>query len=232
MSTDGTHWLPGLLLDACIGRPWLELDLDGENSLIAKATGGDLAFMRDASGLVIGGEDENGIIGTSVVREWRPKQDDPLKPTEVLTEAMSLTVTHDSGPIMTDPWAKASLIEVAQQYGVGYTNRPPNGAHWEFSRRGLLGLRFSLPHCETNCRCDGTGACTRLVDQLRRVRVVPDGDRLKYDHARIGGAHGDLAESWACMAYQLRHGGGYQETYGADSVFGDKARFRSRSRYA
>lgn len=198
MSTDGTHWLNHHLIEAAT--------LVDMGALISVKAGGDLAFMRDAAGLSLNGLDIDNRIGTLYVHEWRPENDMPLDPTHTVGEALAMCKAGNATSVMTDQWARANMIAASRAHGVLYKSRPENGAHWEFARRALLTQRLALPSCDMYCACDGSGTCNRLLEQLRRVRVMADGDRLKYDHARIGGAHGDLAEAWACGVYQLRHG--------------------------
>lgn len=214
LAADGGLWLNSALLDVAIGAPF------GES--IDTVTGGDLAFMRDAAAISVVSSDEYSRMRLTACSEWRPI-DNPLVPNDVIDEAIAIAKGRRSRAVTSDQWARAHLMQASRNAGIPYVKRPDNGAHWEFARRALNSGRVVLPLCHETCNvCGGDGTCIRLIDQLRRVRVVPEGNRLRYEHARTDGAHGDLAESWAAGIYLLRNSlaNVNDETYGLPSRFG------------
>jgi hypothetical protein len=156
--------------------------------------------------MVVCGRASGGLIGVKRCREWRPI-DAPLEPTKVVTDALIEADEYGAHRVMTDAHARATLIECARAVSIGYAYAPANGAHWGYARRALHAGNIALPSCKHACACDGSGVCDRLVSQLRRVRVRIDDKRIRAEHTRERGAHGDIAEAWALALWQLRDDG-------------------------
>lgn len=215
MASDGIHWLPGLLLDAAVGAPLVMPLPPGYYDLPAPVfAGGDMAFLRDAAAVVACSQ--NALrIGLAGAKDWSPT-DQPLKPTVVMKEAMAFLKKVGAESVMTDSHARAHLLEATAAAGLGYQWRPENGAHWLAARRLLLTDRLAFPALPHD------PSTARLLRQLRRVKVVPDGARLRAEHDREHGSHGDLAEAWALAALQA-------SVVASGGALGDRAVFGGRA---
>lgn len=196
------YWFAGASLDVAIGNPF-----GAVNDSIG--CGGDLAFLRDASGIVITGRDSARTIGVRAWHEWRPKNGEPLNPEDVSLEACLIAKAAGAESIISDTHGRAGLVWACRGTGMGYRKAPVNGAHWITARHELLAGRVSLPADE------------RLSSALRRVRVRVEGDRVRADIDRLDGTHGDLAVAWALAAHATARGSGSRggRMIGAPAVF-------------
>lgn len=211
MATDGIHWLPGLLLEAAIGAPVGEIE--------TICAGGDMAFMRDSAAIAVAGKGalRYGLLGA---QDWTPEAE-PLRPTLVIPAAMAFARGLGAQQVMTDSHARAHLIEAARAVNMSYRWRPENGAHWALARRLLLAdqLAFpALPH---------PPPVARLLRQLRRVTVAVEGARLRAEHPREAGGHGDLAESYSLALLGASKGASADTPCGSRSRFGGHRSLRS-----
>jgi hypothetical protein len=196
------YWFAGAALDVATGLPF------GANALTI-GCGGDLAFLRDASALVVTGKDATGVIGVRAWHEWRPQKGEPLVPDDVAIEAALIARGAGATRVISDAHGRATMIHACRAVGLGYAKPPTNGAQWLTARHALLGGRVSLPPDE------------RFVGALRRIRVRADGERVRAEHDRLDGTHGDIAVAWALAVHAAeRAASGEARMLGSRAVFG------------
>lgn len=189
-ATGAGYWLHPQLLDDAQARKW-----DSSQPVLGRAAGGDYAFLRDSSALVIL---ERSAVQTRVLwcADWRPV-DRPPVPSEILRDSVTLMQAAECDLLCSDSHSRAHVLEHLGD-AIGYRRAPADGREWALARRTLMDPLgpLLLPSCAQSCACGGLGSCDRLRRALGRVRVHAEGERLHAEHARTAGDHGDLGAAW------------------------------------
>lgn len=85
------------------------------NPTLESWCGLDTGYLHDGSGLAIVRKETSGLYTLCCLRRWSPRKGRPLKPSEVINEALDLMELHGCRTVWSDTHGYASLLEYAQK---------------------------------------------------------------------------------------------------------------------
>lgn len=177
----------------------------------AVAAGGDLAFRRNSSALVIGDVSAQGIR-VLYDREWIPGERS-LRPGDVLSDMVEDMHAHECETICADLHYIETLREHLERTDIELVEFPntADGKHAAYRRTQAL-----LAHGQISL----AGASTKLLDQLRQTKMRPTPNGVRIEHPDIRGAHGDMVAAFVAAVVNLELPDGVGEAFGSRR-FGD-----------
>lgn len=163
------------------------------------AAGGDFAFFKDASAVVISSVTDDGLVFIEHVDEMRPSKDAPLIPSVVCRNFARACQQFGIGSLIADAHNKASIIEHLSENGIEYQDAPITqkaiAESYLVVRELLQQGRLGLPSHK------------RLLKQMREATlVVSPGGGLSVRHPRTAGSHGDLVSALVLAVAQAATG--------------------------
>lgn len=167
--------------------------------------GGDFGFRSDSSALAISHEqtDDERHIRLAELRELRPDEGRPLKPSVTVGEFLTTLREHRVEWLMADGHYRESVSEHLHELSFVPAPHAPHEAYVR-ARQLMREGRIELPE---HYVVDGVDLADRLRRQLKQVegRPLPGGGmQIVMPKWRAGG-HGDLVSAWVLSVYQ--HGG-------------------------
>ena len=155
--------------------------------------GGDLGFARNSSGLVVAVQKPSGKIGLSYVREWRPVQGAPLRPSEVCGEVARYLQAAGARSLVADRHYQETIREALSESGLLLEEPPPPDEAWALVRELVRSGRLELPDHAL------------LLAQLKAVRGrLASGGTVRIElPATPDGRHGDLAAAAALAIWAV-----------------------------
>jgi hypothetical protein len=158
------------------------------------ACGADLAFRKDSAACVVseGGED---WLRLAFERDWVPGRL-PLRPTEVIKEAIGIAVEYKCESVCTDLHYIESVREETDLKEIGLTEFPNDA---ERIGKVYVKLRVML----ARGKIDLSRASVKLIRQLKETTVHFTEKGMHVQNPRTVAGHGDLVSALAASSYSL-----------------------------
>jgi hypothetical protein len=181
---------------------------------VSYVAGGDFAFRRNSSALVVGKggqtkEDRTPFFSLVSDREWTPVEKS-LKPGDVLREAIDIAEHARCESLCCDLHYIETVREHLEDTKIGLAEYPSHDTATAYVRVRVLLAQGRL---------DLSRASTRLISQLKQTTARPTATGLEIKNPEIRGAHGDLVSALVCMIYQADQLGLGDDTTGGKRRF-------------
>jgi hypothetical protein len=184
--------------------------------------GGDFAFMRDSSAVVLVSE-LGGRFRLEHERVWKPGTT-PLRPGVVFGEAMKALDQWKAESVCCDTHYIASVYEVTEDTDIQVVPFPSTQ---EGIARAFVRVRVLFG----DGLIDLSLASDQLIQELKETtgRPTPSGN-LQIGHKRAAGSHGDCARAFVAGMFALEASGGFTAALGA-GMTGGARRMQRRDRH-
>ncbi len=182
---------------------------------VCRVAGGDFAFRRNSSALVVGktGQtvaDRMQVFGVMSDREWIPVESS-LRPGDVITEAIEIAERARCDSLCCDLHYIETVREHLEESKLGLTEYPSHDTAIAYVRVRVLLAQGRL---------DLSKASQKLITQLKQTTARPTANGLEIKNPEIRGAHGDLVSALVCMVYQADQLGLDDDATGGNRRYG------------
>jgi hypothetical protein len=161
------------------------------------ASGADFAFSKDSSGLVCASLID-GCVRVDSDKQWKVTGE-PLRPTAVISEAISLAEAYGSEGIACDTHYIELVREETEATGLELVSFPNTS---EGIAQAYTDVRVMLGRGQIDLsRASGT-----LIDELKETMGKPTTHGITITHPRKNGSHGDLARAFITAVWCLKNG--------------------------
>jgi hypothetical protein len=192
MPSDESSFFPTDMIDAAV-------DFLGELGAIepeACAAGGDLAFEKDSSALVVL-EDYGDIYSLTGCKEWSPLHGS-LKPTVVIREALDFAKKRDAQALCCDTHYFSLVKEEIENTCLELVPFPS-------TIEGIFDAHVELRVLLKEGKVDLRSAPKKLIQQLKEVKSKPtQNGKVGVYSPRTKSGHGDIARAMVSALYALR----------------------------
>ncbi len=182
---------------------------------IFHVAGGDFAFRRNSSALVVGKagqqvSDRSAFFQVVSDREWIPVESS-LRPGDVLTEAVAIAERARCDALCCDLHYIETVREHLEDTKIALAEYPSQDTATAYVRARVLLAQGKL---------DLSRASQKLITQLKQTTGKPTANGLEIRNPEVKGAHGDLVSALVCMVYQADQLGLGDESTGGKRRYG------------